>query len=130
MSMSWRSARELGARHPTWIAGGLLLLLGAGPGAFLAPSAAEAVLNVLLLGLLLAVPAAQGVDRPLVVWRRRYLLAAAVLIGTVLWDWLTSRSRQRRAFLSEWPLVYSSSLLRAALPGASPLASWLRRKEA
>lgn len=78
---------------------GIILVRGSG---------AKVVSHSVLLLLVVELPA-QGLGSARDVWRRWRALGQWTLWGTLLWD-LWTAGIGMRLFLSEWPLVYGSSL--------------------
>jgi len=72
-------------------------------------SGAKIVGHAVLLLLVFGLPA-QGLGSARDVWRRWRALGLWTLAGTLMWDLWTAGIGTRR-FLSEWPLVYGSSLV-------------------
>jgi hypothetical protein len=97
--------------YPAATAGAALYVLLAVTGLFITDSRAEWLTEAALLAPVLAAPALLRVERIRDLWTHRYRLIATILVATLVWDLVTPLTTGEREAFSEWPLVYSSSLL-------------------
>ncbi len=104
------------------VSGGIFLLL-AGSGAFLRSGLSGRCLADLAALVVAFLIPAQWIGTPADVRRRWRLCLASIVIGTLLWDVASAYLSARREFLSEWWLVYSSSIV--FFVGLLALSGWL-----
>lgn len=115
---------DLQARVRPIISGGIFLLLAVS-GVLLRGGLSGRYLADLLALLVAFLLPAQWIGSPTDVRRQWKLCLACIVAGTLLWDAATAYLSATRGFLSEWWLVYSSSILLFA--GLLALSGWLIR---
>lgn len=104
------------------VSGGIFLLLAVS-GVLLRGGLSGRYLADLLALLLAFLIPAQWIASPADVRRQWRLCLAFIVAGTLLWDAASAYLSARRGFLSEWWLVYSSSIVLFA--GLLALSGWL-----